>query len=89
LEKHPVKESTLVRFGWYYRNKPIPDDETKIIGVVLDSPEWRYFRYEKLSFSKGKWCIIEKEENTLVVCVYTLHGEFVYYPLYNLIKVEE
>ena len=79
----------MVRLGWYYRNKPIVDEDFGIIGVVIDAPFWRYNRYEKLSFKKNRWCIIEREENTLVACVYTLGGNFEYYPLYNLIKVEE
>ena len=78
-----------MRFGWYYRRQPVVDKSTNILGVVLESPQWKECTYEKLRFSKGNWCIIEKEENTLAVCVYTLSGEFVYYPLYNLIKVEE
>lgn len=89
MENHPVKESSLVRFGWYYRNKPVLDDNSSIIGVVCDEPEWRECTYEKLRLSKGRWYITEKEERTLNVCVYTLDGEFVYYPLYNLIKVED
>ena len=89
LENHPVREASLVRFGWYYRNKPIVDDDSSILGVVCEEPKWEECTYEKLSLSKGRWYIIEKEDNTLSACVYTLGGEFVYYPLYNLIKVEE
>ncbi len=79
----------MVRLGWYYRNKPIVDEDFGLVGVVIDAPFWRFNRYEKLSFQKNRWCIIEREENTLVACVYTLDGSFEYYPLYNLIKVEE
>src|SRR5210317_1538472 len=89
LENHPVKPRDLVRFGWYYRRKAIYDEESKILGIVLEQPEWREGIYEKLSLQNGKWCIIERMEQTLMTCVYTLDAEFEYYPLYNLIKLEE
>ena len=88
LENHPVKLNDLVRFGWY-RRKPVCDESSRILGVVLEHPEWREGQYEKLSFQKGRWCIIEKSERTLMACVYTLDAQFEYYPLYNLVKIEE
>lgn len=57
--------------------------------MVLEEPHWRQWVYEKLSQQNGNWCIIEKDENTLVACVYTLTGELEYHPVYNLIRVEE
>ena len=89
MENHPVKQNCLVRFGWYYNRKPICDDSSRVLGVVLESPQWKECQYEKLSYQKGRWCIIEKTEITLCACVYTLDGEFEYYPLYNLVKLEE
>lgn len=89
LENHPVKPNDLVRFGWYYRRKPVCDESSKVLGIVLEKTEWRDTHYEKLSFQQGRWCIIEKSERTLMACVYTLDAEFEYYPLYNLVKIEE
>ena len=51
-----MKKGSIVRFGWYYRRKPIHDIE-RPIGIVIEDVGDRWCTTEKLYMRKGTWYI--------------------------------
>ena len=51
-----MKEGSIVRFGWYYRRKPIHDIE-RPIGIVIEDAGEHLCSTEKLYMRKGIWYI--------------------------------
>ena len=51
-----IKEGSIVRFGWYYRRKPIHDIE-RPIGIVIENSGECWCTTEKLYMRKGVWYI--------------------------------
>ena len=51
-----MKKGSIVRFGWYYRRRPIHDIE-RPVGIVLEDVGEKYCTTEKLYMRKGIWYI--------------------------------
>ena len=51
-----MKSGSIVRFGWYYRRRPIHDVE-RPIGIVIEDVGDKWCTTEKLYMRKGNWFI--------------------------------
>ena len=51
-----MREGSIVRFGWYYRRKPIHDIE-RPIGIIVEDAGDRWCCTEKLYMREGSWYI--------------------------------
>lgn len=56
LWKPKMRKGSMVRFGWYYRRKPIHDIE-RPIGIVLEDVGDKWCTTEKLYMRRGAWFI--------------------------------